>query len=197
MTNIIYYPKWAKYRRDNTSVKPKTIFENANDWRRFYEGTELVNLPLSSLTPLILTRFFRNLTKDRSLTARNVSNARGVLNGIFSYSIEEGILESNPLKEVNFKDFDYKSVEDQINNVFNKDDVDRLLTYLETKGDEPYYLAIRLFFNLFIRIGEFKALSWSDINWDDRTIYVHKQLLTERDLNDDMTFSSRGVRVSN
>lgn len=91
----------------------------------------------------------------------------------------------------------YKSVEDQINNVFNKDDVDRLLTYLETKGDEPYYLAIRLFFNLFIRIGEFKALSWSDINWDDRTIYVHKQLLTERERNDDMTFSSRGVRVSN
>ena len=70
------------------------------------------------------------------------------------------------------------------------------MTYLETKEDEPYCLAIRLFFNLFIRIGELKALSWSDIDWDERTIYVNKQLLTERQLNDDMTFSSRGVRVS-
>ena len=42
-----------------------------------------------------------------------------------------------------------------------------------------------------------KALSWKDVDFEKRTIYIHRQLLTDRILNDDMTFTSRGAHVSN
>ena len=63
--------------------------------------------------------------------------------------------------------------------IYSRSDVNKLLTYIESLKPEMYELAIRMFFNLFLRIGELKALKWEDINWEDRTIYVHRQLLIE------------------
>ena len=192
------YPDWAKYRRDKTSVKPKTIQESVYCWNRFYKDTELAQMPIREIKPLLLTRFFREMTSNRDLTHKSVSNARGVLNGLLSYAVEEGIIETNPLRDVNFRTFTYKPVENQTSNVYQKDDVEVLLTYLEKNYEsDDYALAIRLFFNLFIRIGEMKALSWNDVDFEKRTIYIHRQLLTDRILNDDMTFTSRGAHVSN
>ena len=47
--------------------------------------------------------------------------------------------------------------------------------------------------NLFIRIGELKALSWEDVNLDKREIYVHKQLVESREISDDLSFGPREV----
>ena len=196
VTLEMLYPEWAKYRRDNTSVKSKTITESFNIWKRFYMDTDLSKIPLKKITTVTLIRFLRALTKDRDKTAKCIGNARGVLNGILSYAVEEEIIPSNPLRDVNFKSFTYKPVEDQIDNVYTKEEVDKLLFYLETLDADAYVLGVRLFFNLLIRIGEFKALFWNDIDFENRMIYVHKQLLTERTLNDDMTFSARTVTVS-
>jgi integrase len=88
------------------------------------------------------------------------------------------------------------SVENQIDNVFSESDVITLLMYLKDVN-EPYALAIQLFFYLFIRIGELKALRIDDISLDDKCLYLHSQALTERFLNDDLSLSSREVTISN
>lgn len=77
-----------------------------------------------------------------------------------------------------------------------EEDTIKLLTYL-ADIDEPYALAIQLFFYLFIRIGELKAIQNEDIDLSKRTLYLHAQALTERELNDDLTFSSRETVVVN
>ena len=91
--------------------------------------------------------------------------------------------------------FVYKPVENQNENVFSKEEAIKLLTYLQDIN-EPYALAISLSFYLFIRIGETKAIRWSDIDYENRTVYLHGQVLTNRELNDDLTFSSRQVHVA-
>lgn len=190
------YEKWLIFRRDCTSVKNKTIKENMNDWNKYFRNTELADMPIKDIKPIVLIRFFRTLTKDRNITYKRISNARSVLNGIFSWAIEEEIIEHNPISDVNFNTFSYKPVEEQTDNVFTEQEVIILLTYLQDISDEPYALAIQLFFYLFIRIGEMKAIRWSDIDWQERTIYLHNQALLENDFNDDLTFSSRKVVIS-
>ena len=93
--------------------------------------TYLSKIPLKDIDPVTLIRFFRWLTKDCDKTRRCISNARGVLNGILSFAIEEGILISNPLRDVNFKDFTYKPVEEQIDNVYTQEEADKLLDALQ------------------------------------------------------------------
>lgn len=191
------YKEWLIFRRDYCSAKNKTIKENTYDWKKFFENSTLAEMPIAEITPVDLIRFFRKITKDRSFTYKRISGGRSVLNGIFTWAIEEGIIKHNPLLEVNFKSFSYKPVEEQVDNVFTEQDAITLLTYLQEIENEPYALAIQLFFYLFIRIGEMKALRWEDINWTERSIYLHTQALLDNELNDDLSFSRRKVVISN
>ena len=190
------YAEWLLYKRDYTSVKAKTIQEYVSEWNRFFKDTELVKMKIGEIKPITLIRFFREATKDRQFTHKRVSNARSVLNGIMSYAIEEEIISHNPVSDVNFKQFTYKPVEAQSDNVFSRDDTHKLLNYLRCII-EPYSLAIQLSFYLFIRVGETKAIRWEDIDYNNRLVYLHRQATCERTLNDDLTFSSRKVKVVN
>ena len=191
------FKKWLIYKRDYTSAKPKTIQEYMNDYNKFIRDTELAKMCVKDITPIILIRFFRKLTKNRLYTYKRISNVRSILNGLMSYAIEEEIISYNPVRDVNLKTFAYKPVENQRGNVFTEDDTIKLLSYLKNIDDEPYALAIQLFFYLFIRIGELKSIKIEDINLEEKNIYLHTQALTERVLNDDLTFSSREVTISN
>lgn len=190
-----FFKEWVIYRRDFTSVKNKTLIENINDWNKFFRDTDLVKMRLIDIKPITLIRFFRKLTKDREYTHKRISNARTVLNGIFTYAIEEEIITQNPVNELNLKSFTYKPVEYQQDNVFSQKETETLLTYLKDIN-EPYALAIQLSFYLFIRVGETKAIKISDIDFEERSIYLHSQILLDREVNDDLTFSSRKVTES-
>ena len=190
------YTEWLLYKRDYTSVKAKTIQEYVSEWNRFFKDTNLAKMKIGEIKPITLIRFFREATKERQHTHKRISNARSVLNGIMSYAIEEEIISHNPVSDVNFKQFTYKPVEEQSDNVFSRDDTHKLLNYLKCII-EPYSLAIQLSFYLFIRIGETKAIRWEDIDYDNRIVYLHRQSTCERRLNDDLSFSKREVKVVN
>lgn len=190
-----WFEKWLIYRRDHTAVKAKTIQENVNDWNLIFKDTDLSRMPLKDINSTCIVRFFREITKDREYTRKRITNAVSVLNGIMYYAIEEGVIENNPVKMVSFRNFTYKPEMNQQDNVYSMEETEKLLTYLEPIM-EPYALAIQLSFQLLIRIGETKALKWEDIDYEKRTIFLHQQVLTERALNDDLTFSSRQTYVS-
>lgn len=188
------FEQWMIYRRDNTATKKKTLLESKNEWNKFFAKSELADSPIDKIKPVHILRFFRNLTKNREYTQKRISNARSVLNGIMTYAIEEELISHNPVSEVNFRQFTYKPVENQ-DDVFSIEDAVKLLTYLENIM-EPYALAIRLDFNLLIRIGELKALRWDDVDFNEKTIYIHQQCLIEREMDDDLNFQSRSTIIS-
>ncbi|WP_373125284.1 tyrosine-type recombinase/integrase [Blautia producta] len=190
------YSEWLLYKRDYTSVKAKTIQEYVAEWNKFFKDTNLAKMKIGEIKPITLIRFFREITKKREYTHKRISNARSVLNGIMSYAIEEEIISHNHVSDVNFKQFTYKPVEVQSDNVFSHDDTFKLLNYLKCII-EPYSLAIQLSFYLFIRVGETKAIRWEDIDYKNRVVYLHRQATCERVLNDDLTFSKREVKVVN
>ena len=189
------YKEWLIYRRDYTSVKPKTIQEDISEWNRFFKDTELIHTKVKDVKPITLIRFFREVTRNREYTHKRISNARSVLNGIMSYAIEEEIIDHNPVSDVNFKQFTYKPVENQSDNVFSYEETQKLLSYLQGIY-EPYSLAIQLSFYLFIRVGETKAIQWQDIDYKNRSVYLHRQVTCARILNDDLTLSKRQVTVA-
>lgn len=135
------YEEWLLFRRDYTAAKSKTIQENVCEWNLFFKNSELAQMAVIDIKPITIIRFFRSITKDRKYTQKRISNARSVLNGIMTYAIEQEIITHNPVSDVNFKQFTYKPVERQSDNVFSKEDTIKLLSYLK-HIDEPYALAI-------------------------------------------------------
>ena len=190
------FQEYMIYRRDETSAKPATIRKNNGEWNKLYKDSVLADMKVAEITPIILIRFFRRLTKDREYTRQTVTNARSLLSGMFAYAVEEEIITHNPILDVDFKKFSYKPVERQTDNVFTKEEAQKLLACLQDVN-EPYALAIQLSFNLFIRIGETKALRWENIDLEKRTVYLNSQLLQEPTLNDNLTFSRKETKVEN
>ena len=189
------YEKYLIYKRDETAVVGKTLVEYKNEWNKFFKDTDLAKMRVIDITPKVLTKFYRSLTKDREYTYKSISNGRSLLNGIMYLAVEEEIIVHNPVLDVNFKDFPYKSVKSQKNNVYTKDETVQLLTYLKDIN-EPYALAIQLSFYLFIRIGETKAIRFEDIDLKNKTVFLHSQAVNDRQLNDDLTFTSREVVIT-
>ena len=189
------FPEFMLYRRNRGKVSSKTLEENKNFWNRFLKDTNMVKKPICDLTVKLYIDFFEELTKNGEYTAKCIGNLKSLLNKMYDYAIREEIVEYNPLKNIDFKEFNY-FVPFNDDKVYRNEDRLKLLHHLQNV-DDPYALAIRLMFQLTIRIGELKSFRWSDVDFYDRTISISKQALNNRSMNDDLSFSSRETVVVN
>lgn len=161
--------------------------EDVNNWKRYLQDESLSEVPLKDILPKDFIRLFRKWTKDRQMTRKKFNNVKSLINGIYYYAIEDGIVEHNPIKDINSKQFSFKPVNND-DDVFTVAERKKLFSYL-ANNDDMYSLAVQLDFQLVLRIGELLSLRWSDISYGN--IHIQSQLLTERKMNDDLTFSPR------
>ena len=190
------FDDWAIFRRDETSAKPGTIRKYVSLWKTHIrlvkiDGKALEEYRVVDITPKLLYRFFRKITKDRTYSKQMVNDIRCVLSGMMIYAVERGITQTNPVRDVDIRRLTYKPIPDKSNDVFTEEEASKLLTYLESLEDDPYALATRLDFNLFTRIGEIAGLKWENVDIENRSIYICHQITYEPELNDDMTFTEK------
>lgn len=181
------FPEWLVWRRDFTSISGKTLKEYHFLWESMLKNESLVSTPLRELKPKDFVNLFRKWTKDREMTRKRFCNIKSLLNGIYSYAIEEEIVEHNPIKDINCRQFTFKPVKAD-NKVYSFEERQQLLNYLKTINT-IYSLAIQLDFHVVIRIGELLSLRWTDMEGD--FLHIQTQYLTVQSMNDDLTFNHR------
>lgn len=182
---------WLVWKRDNTSVAGSTLRNSQYDWNRRFEGQPITLKPLRRLVPRDFIELFRQWTKNREMTQKEFNNLKSIINGIYSYAIDElEIVYRNPIREIDMRQFPIKPAKSRTG-IFTLEDREKLLSYLECKSetgvDAMYSLAIQFDFYVTLRIGELKALKWSNIV--DGQIYVEEQMVRTTSMNDDGSFS--------
>lgn len=153
----ILYPKWIEYRKNETA---KTIKENSYLWNTHLKDESITKKPLRQLQPKDYIAFFRKLTKNRTITRKRFNDIKSIMNGIIYYAIEKEIISHNPLSDINYRQFSYKSED---NEIIPFTEQERLLLLEYIPENDIYDLAIKLAFQLTIRIGELKGLRFDDI----------------------------------
>lgn len=154
-----FYPVWIDYRRNESSVKEKTIKENGYIWNSLLKDTDITKKPIRSLDIDDYISYFRSVTKGRELTRKRFNDMKSVLNGMLYLAVEKKIIKHNPINDINFGQFSYKP---ESNQIFPYTSAERALI-IDYLDDDLYSLAIKLYFCLTIRIGELKALRYDDI----------------------------------
>lgn len=157
-----FFDIWMKWREEETCVSAKTLREYRFIWKGQLQGKDITLVPLKTLTVHDFIKFFRSITKDRTMTRKKFNNLKSLLNGMLYLAIEKGIIERNVLQDINYKQFAYKAEDAQVF-PYTEEERIRIINHL---GDDFYSLAIKLDFYLIIRIGELKGLKWSDIKGD-------------------------------
>lgn len=155
------YPQWVDFRRSETSATEKTIKEDGYLWNAHLKGQDITRKPLRKLKVKDFNAFFRKLTKDRTITKKRFNNMKSIINGIYYYAIEKEIVDYNPLDGINYGQYSYKAENNDII-PFTEEERLKVIEYLSE--DNLYDLAIKLSFQLTIRIGELKGLRFDDID---------------------------------
>ena len=164
-----FFPDWQIWRDEETSVSKKTIKENYFLWNAFLKEDDIAKVPLKDLKVQDYIAFFRRITKDRQLTRKRFNDLKSIMNSMLYLCVERGIIEHNCLRDINYRQFTYKS-ENVVIKPFTEEE--RLLIINHLDDNDFYSLAIKLDFHLVLRIGELKGLKWEDIK--DDTIYIHR-----------------------
>jgi integrase len=131
-------------------------------WNSLLRYEDITSIPLKELTAKDLIIYFRKITKSRQITRKRFNDLKSIMNGILYLAVDNEVIERNCLRDINYKQFSYKSENTSIT-PYTEEERLQIINHL---GDDFYSLAIKLDFYLILRIGELKGLRWDDISGD-------------------------------
>ena len=177
---------YKRYRNfKDEFVSHNTIVRYESDYKRFIEGTEFKNKPLSELTKDEIMLFVIRNVKEKKLGKKATKTLFNTLKSVFEYARRNEIIPKNPIEDVYPKEF-YKSCTDskrtRAKTFLNEEEISIVLKQIrEDRKKQPSYMpgyAVELALFTGMRVGELAALSWEDIT--DTHILITKSEKCDR-----------------
>lgn len=127
---------------------------------------------LKALTAAAVQEFVNQL-KLQGLARTSVTGILSVLSAAYEYAIEPlGYIRENPCSRVRIPQFEKKPKERYI---ITPDDFNQILARFPEGSN--FYLPLMIGYYTGLRISEAFALTWADIDLDNRTLTVNKSIL--------------------
>ncbi len=177
------YSEWIESFKstyvDNGHRSSLTYERYTQDWDRFYADSDIASEKITTLKASAIKAFYAQISANEALTRRSLNNAKTILNKVYDYAIDKDYVSTNVARSVSTSDLICKE-EDNEDLVYS--DYERKLIMKQAMTDDDTFArAIFLMFSLCIRVGELKSLRWSDVDWNDKTIYIHSQIVRQKD----------------
>ena len=157
-------------QRESTSLR---IYKS--NYKRFFGNYPISKMQITKIKAKDIKNHFKQIIYDLQLSRRGLNDAKTVLNRIFDYAIDEGIITENlarNISTINIVCYD----KDKNELVYTDEEREKLLKIMEKDFDHIASRALMLMFCLCIRSGELRGLKWEDIDWNNKTIYIHGQV---------------------
>ena len=147
---------------------------------RLYIKPELGVYKLKTLTPAILQSFI-NKKFNEGFSRNTLLVLKGILSGCLNYAVEPlKFIKYNPMSSVKLplkRAVPDTPTRKKEKHILTDEEVKRIFERF------PYghscYLPLQLAYRCGLRLGEAFALTWEDINFDDRTMNITKQVQYE------------------
>ena len=175
------YHEWLKEFKELVVDGHKswdTYDRYVSDWNGFIANADIAKMPISKIKMSDLKKYYQKLTAHETMTRKKLSNIKTIMNHVFRYAMDNDIITINLAENVNTRDLICKEVDNE-DKVYSSEERDTIIkTALMQSGS--YENAIVLMFCLCARIGEIKALKWSDVDFDNRLINIHSSMRRTR-----------------
>ena len=160
-------------------LKPKTI-SGYKSMIKNYINPYLGKYHLRDLSKLICQQYIMDVYENgrinqkrasdiaQGLSSRTVKDIKIILHASLEKAVDEGIIDRNPTDKLNMPKDRVKGM-----NTLTKEQSNRLLEEAFNSGCfEFYYLEL----TTGLRLGEILALEWDDINFQNKTLLITKQV---------------------
>lgn len=172
---IVFY-EWLSERLKFNEISKGTYDRYVNDYKRFFDESDLKWLKIKNISEDDLDEFIRQTIAEKELSQKAYSNLRTIVRGVFKYAKRRKYTNINI--SVFFQDLDlskrmFKKVKhNPESQVFSEDEIPKLIEWLDTHPKVSNYGVI-LALQTGLRTGELAALKYSDIN--DNIMHVQRQ----------------------
>lgn len=154
----------------NTITTYKNVIEN-------HIKPILGNYKLKSLNPAQMQEFIND--KSKEFSKKTIDNIYSVLNNSFKMAIMPyEYLKSNPVQYIKKPKFTTKKNNDL--KIINIDEFNQLLD--RYPFSTSYHIPLQIGFHTGMRVGEVCALTWNDIDFENKSINIDKTMIMKKDV---------------
>lgn len=179
VTVELLYPQWVQ-KRKSENVNIRTIKRNENHWVKYYKKNKIIKVPVEKLTAEGIEQYFHETIKEFNLTVKELNNMKFIFADMMKLAKRRKYILENPFNEVSINTNACKPVGKQKDSsrVYLPDEKEKLFQAIDNEilkyPDNTDSYTVLLLFKLGLRIGEVVALKWIDIDFDNRTIHIHR-----------------------
>lgn len=155
------------------TIQPKTLYRYKELLNRILPY--LGSLPVVEIQMEHIEDLYRNLAKEKrqdrregTLSAKTIQHHARVLNTVLEYAVKRQLISSNPAAYVKPPAAKGKDIQ-----YFTEEQIEKLMEYLEQE-DLMNKVLVNLALSTGCRAGEAAALTWDDIDEDNRTVRINK-----------------------
>ncbi len=186
------FNEWINRKLEYNDICRGTYDRYKQDFFKFFnDETCFGEEKIRQIKPNDIIEFLRKAIVKYSLTAKSYSNLRTIVYGIFKYAKEKDYISWSISQTINDMELPKKAlrkvVKEDEEEVFNDEEIEKLIKYLSASPD-LLNLGIMLMFCTGIRVGELVALKWCDVI--DNSIKIRRTEITYRE-NDKIKFEIR------
>ncbi|WP_026510571.1 tyrosine-type recombinase/integrase [Butyrivibrio sp. LC3010] len=174
------YEKVIDLKQSDPDISSQTIDRYNQLWNKYYAGSEISDRSIKELKASELKTFFKDICSGRSISRKNFNNIKTIMNMIYDFAVENDLTRDNLSRSLNCKDLKFKAVDNSNDRYTNEERLAILDVLASILNKSAYLFAIELMFCLCIRIGELKALRWSDVNFRDKTINISREIVLRK-----------------
>ena len=171
MTIEQYFRYWLFEYKIN-EVKSSTITRYEGIYRNYIKGSQIAKVKLKDLRTQQLQTYYNRLIEDNNITSSTILTINKVLKSCFAQAIKEGYLLKNYCTLVSLpkkskkEDIVYLTIEEQ-------------KRFIQACNGHRLECLFLFALGTGLRLGELLALTWNDIDFDDKTVSVNKSIRQE------------------
>ena len=171
------FPEWMEtydllIEQGHRSVGSKRHYES--DYKNYLADTTLETTDITKITFQDIKRFYAQITANQAITRRTLNNIKTLINQIFDHARNQNIPVINT-HDIRTMDLCCKEIDNE-DKVYSDDEREKVLKECKSQND-VYCRFIGLMFCLCVRIGEVKALKWSDVDFENRKVFIHRSMV--------------------
>ena len=171
------YNEWRTYK--DQMVEDNTIVRYKSDYKRYFEKSKFINMPISGLTEDDISVFIKNTITELSLPKKSTKTLFGYLHNTFLFACRHHYIDVDPMQFLEPKDFyqycteSKRAKKEQIINTHDWEILQK--QFQDDHRKNPAYIptyAVELAALTGMRVGEISALTWDCVF--DEYILINK-----------------------
>ncbi|MCR4756042.1 MAG: site-specific integrase [Lachnospiraceae bacterium] len=177
------YEKWYQAAENDMKkgiLSVNTLKKYKSDYKRYVETHPISQKKMLDVKGSELFHFYKEVAAEYNMARTTLNNVKTLMNLLFDYAMQEHDMQVISARGIDTK----KIICREISHTRYTDEERN--TLLQTALQPKYWenVNVRAYLldtQLNTRIGEIQALSWSDVDFENKTIYIHQEVIRTYD----------------